>query len=308
LVLLLLASCAAAPASAASAERADPLAAADTAGLRAVLERAIDGYAGTVGVSLRVLQSGQAISIRAGEPFPSASLIKLPVLVALLAEVNAGNIGLHEPIAMLARDRVGGSGVLKHMRSGHLLSVEDAAWLMITISDNTATNLLLDKLDIRTVWDRMEALGLPRSKIHSKTFRRETSLAPDSSALYGLGVTTPDEIVQLLTLLHAGTAVSPALDALALEILRANQDGNMLVRGLPADVAVAHKSGSIERARNDCGIIYAPAGPLAICVMTRDNPDRSYAVDAEAHLLIARIGREVFRHFNPTVELPPTIW
>src|SRR5690606_6906085 len=112
--------------------------------------------------------------------------------------------------------RVGGSGVIYRLGSGLNPTLEDLAWLMITLSDNTATNILLDKLDIATVGTKMEALGLPRSKVHSKTFRRQTSIAPDSSAKYGFGVTTPDETTELFRMLYEGRAVSPALDSLAM--------------------------------------------------------------------------------------------
>ena len=277
----------------------------DTAQLRQRLERIAGAHAGVVGISLRNLSNGEAISIRGEEPFPSASLIKIAILVTLLEEVNEGRMALDEPVTLTMRDRVGGSGVLKHMGSGLAPTLEDHAWLMITLSDNTATNLLLDKLDIRTVGLKMEALGLPRSKVHSKTFRRATSIAPDSSVLYGLGVTTPDETTELFAMLHEGRAVSPALDSLALTMLRANQDANMLTRWLPDGTGVAHKSGSVDRARNDCGILYTPAAPLALCVMTRDNEDTTYRVDNPAHLLIARISREVFQHYNPGESLPP---
>lgn len=278
---------------------------ADTAVLRRALERIVATHAGVTGITVRNLATGESISIRGQEKFPSASLIKVPVLVALLDQVGQGRMQLDELSTMIARDRVGGSGVIKHLRTGTELSLEDLAWLMITLSDNTATNLLLDKLDIRTVGVKMEALGLPQSKIHSKTFRRETSIAPDSSAKYGLGVATPDEMVQLFSLLHEGRAVTPALDSLAIRILLANQDGNMMTRWVPSGVRVAHKTGSVDQARNDCGIMYTPAAPIALCVMTRENADTSYRVDSAAHLLIARIGREVFRHYNPDTELPP---
>ncbi|MDQ3605235.1 MAG: class A beta-lactamase-related serine hydrolase [Gemmatimonadota bacterium] len=281
----------------------------DTAALRRTLEGITADYPGTVGISLRNLRTGETLSLRGSETFPSASLIKLSVLVTLLDEVQAGRMRLEEPITLLARDRVGGSGVLQHMASGHTLSVEDAARLMIIISDNTATNLLLDKLDIRTTWSKMEALGLPHTKIHSKTFRRHTSVAMDSSVKYGLGVTTPDEIVQLFTLLHQGRAVSPAMDSLALEILKGTEDGERLRRWLPAGTRVAHKSGSVDRARNDCGILYGTEAPVALCVMTREDEDLPYTVDSRANLLIARIAREVFRHHNPSTPLPslPTL-
>ena len=277
---------------------------ADTAELRRALVRITDGFAGVVGISVRNLATAETISIRGAEKYPSASLIKVPILVALLDEVANGRVDLAERSTMIGRDRVGGSGILKHLQSGTDPTLEDLAWLMITLSDNTATNLLLDKLDVATVGAKMEAIGLPASKVHSKTFRRQTSIAMDSSVLYGLGVATPDEMVELFTMLHEGRAVSPALDSLALRMLLANQDANMMVRWLPGSTRVAHKSGSVDDARNDCGIMYSPAAPIALCVMTRENEVTSYAVDSAPHLLIARIAREVFRHYNPTVTLP----
>ena len=278
----------------------------DTAALRRTIEGVTAGYQGVVGVSVRNLATGERLSIRGAETFSSASLIKVAVLVALLDEVEKGTMRLDEPLSMLARDRVGGSGVLQHFAPGLRLTVEDAARLMIIISDNTATNLLLEKLNIRTVWTKMEALGLPHTKIHSKSFNRASSVAMDSSVKYGLGVTTPDETVELFARLHAGTAVSPRLDSLAIAILRENDDWNKLTRWLPAGARAAHKSGDVDQARNDCGILFGPDAPVAICVMTRENQDRSYATDNPANLLIARIGAEVYRHYNPSAP-PPAI-
>ncbi|HEX2092967.1 MAG TPA: serine hydrolase [Longimicrobiaceae bacterium] len=281
------------------------VAAPDTAALRGSLEEAMRGYPGVAGVAVRNLRTGESLSVRGGETFPTASLIKVAVLVTLLDEVRRGAIRLEERMGMIARDRVGGSGVLRYMEPGLPLTVGDAAWLMTTISDNTATNLILDKINIRTVWAKMDSLGLPHTRVHSKTFLRSTSVAMDSSVKYGLGVTTPEETVRLFELLHRGRANSPALDSLALAMLRANQDGTKLTRWLPESVPVAHKSGDVDRSRNDCGIIYGPEAPVALCVMTRENQSTTYAVDAPAHLLIGRIAREVFRHYNPSATLPP---
>lgn len=278
----------------------------DMNALRRTLEGIIRPYEGTVGVSIQNLATGQTLSIRGEEKFPSASLIKVSVLVALLDEVRRGTIRLDDPIAMIAKDRVGGSGVLQHLHSGLGLTVEDAARLMIIISDNTATNLLLDKVPMRAVWAKMDSLGLPATRIHSKTFLRSTSVAMDSSVRYGLGVTTPDETVSLFALLHQGRAVSPAMDSLALAMLRGNEDYNKLVRWLPDGAVAAHKTGDVDQSRNDCGILYGPDAPVAICVMTRENRDTSYAPDNPANLLMARIGAEVYRHFNPSAP-PPAI-
>ncbi len=266
--------------------------------LRQALERLAADHAGVVGMSVRNLATGESVSIRGHETFPSASLVKVAILVTLLDEVAAGRVDLAERSGLIARDRVGGAGILKHMGSGLAPSMEDLAWLMITISDNTATNLILDKIDIHTVWDKMEGLGLPHTKVHSKTFRRGTSIAMDSSMVYGLGVTTPDETVELLAMLHDGRAVSPEMDSLALRMLLANQDDQLLRRWLPAGTAVANKSGAVARARNDCGIIYSPVAPVAVCVMTRENEDTSYRPDHPAYLLAAGVAREVYTHYS----------
>jgi len=264
----------------------------------------VRGYPGVAGGSGLDLRSGERVSIRGDETFPTASLIKVAVLVTLVDEVNRGTIRLDERISLLARDRVGGSGVLQYMQSGLEPTVGDAAWLMIVLSDNTATNILLDHLNVKTVWDKMEALGLPHTKIHSKTFLRSTSIAVDSSVKYGLGVTTPNETARLFELLYRGRAVSPALDSAAIAMLRANQDGTKLARWLPDTVAVAHKTGEVDRSRSDCGIVYGPQAPVVVCAMTRENRDTSYATDNPANLLMARIGLAVFRHYNPSIPVP----
>ena len=274
---------------------------ADTTHLRGELEAVLRGYPGVAGVSVIDLKTGERLSIRGDETYPSASLIKVVVLVTLLDEVNKGTIRLDERMSLLARDRVGGSGVLQYMGSGLNLTVGDAAYLMITLSDNTATNILLDHLDVKTVWAKMEALGLPHTKIHSKTFRRATSIAMDSSVKYGLGVTTPNETARLFEMLYRGRAVSPAMDSLAIEMLKQNQDFTKLVRWLPDTVSAAHKTGEVDQARSDCGIVYAPQNPFIACVMTRENRETSYAPDNPANLLMARVGLAVFRHYNPGV-------
>jgi beta-lactamase class A len=276
----------------------------DTAALKRAVEGMMQGYPGVAGASVRGLRTGEGFSIRGDEPFPSASLIKVSVLVTLLDEVRKGTLSLDERSTMIRRDRVPGDGILTVLDGGLQPTLGDLARMMISLSDNTATNLLLDKLNIRTTWAKMDSLGLPRTRIHSKVYLRVASVAPDSSVKYGLGVTTPNEMVRLFGLIDRGAAVSPALDSVALSMLRDNRDYTKLVRWIPESISVAHKTGEVDQSRNDCGILYGPQQPVAVCVMTRENRETSYAVDNPANLLIARIGREVFHAYNPSVELP----
>ena len=276
----------------------------DTLAMRRAVEEMMRGYPGVAGMSVRGLRTGEGFSIRGDEPFPSASLIKVAVLVTLMDEVRKGTLSLDERTTMIRRDRVPGDGMLTVLDGGLQPTLGDLARLMISISDNTATNLILDKLNIRTTWAKMDSLGLTRTRIHSKVYLRVASVAPDSSVRYGLGVTTPNEMVRLFGLLEAGRAVSPAHDSTAIAMLRDNRDYTKLVRWLPETIAAAHKTGEVDQSRNDCGILYGPHQPIAICVMTRENQEQSYAVDNPANLLIARIGREVFHRYNPSVALP----
>jgi beta-lactamase class A len=168
---------------------------------------------------------------------------------------------------------------------------------MSTLSDNTATNLILDRIKIRRVWQKMEALGLPHTKVHSGSMNRIATVAPDSSAKYGLGVTTPNEMAQLFALMAQGKAVSPAADSTMLWILRHNQDASKLAR-FNYDIRLSHKTGEVDRARTDCGIFYLPAR-VVTCVLTKENVDRRYWDESEGNAVIARLGEAVVRAWKP---------
>ena len=269
----------------------------DTARLRAELEERIARYPGRVHLSLLDPASGrELLAIRGDDPVTSASIIKVPLLVELYHQVENGRLRLEDPMVLLEADKVGGSGILQHLAAPHHLTVADAALLMIILSDNTATNLLIDKVGIRPSWERMEALGLPRTKLHSKTFDRSTSVAMDSSRVYGLGVTTASEYARLLGLIYRGEAVSPEASAAMVEILKKQHYREGIPRGLPAGVTVANKTGSLSAARHDCGIVYSEAADYVLCILTDENEDRGWSIDAEPHRLTGELAAIVHRH------------
>ncbi|MEP6509748.1 MAG: serine hydrolase, partial [Gemmatimonadales bacterium] len=173
---------------------------ADTATLRRKLDSLVDAHHGVIGYSIIDIDNNVRMSRRGDETFPTASLIKVPVLVTVYDLVAKGQLSLSDQLTVLKLDQVPGSGVLQYMHNGMALTVEDAAWLMITLSDNTATNILLDRIIIRRVWAKMDSLGLHNTKVHSKSFLRNSSVAMDSSVKYGLGVTTPNEMARLFEL------------------------------------------------------------------------------------------------------------
>lgn len=269
---------------------------ADTARLHRALDSLAAAHHGIVGYTVLDLGSGARLTRKGDETFPTASLIKVGILVTVFDLVEKGMLSLDDPLTVLKIDKVPGAGALQFLHDGITITVRDAAWLMSTVSDNTATNLLLDRIGIRTVWQKMEGLGLPHSKVHAKVFKRETSVAPDSSAKYGLGVTTPNEMAHLFELMAEGRAVSPRADSVMLDILEHNEDNNLLQR-LAGGARAAHKTGATDEVRTECSLFYLAARVIA-CVFTTKNADQRWVLDNEAQVTISRMGEVIVRSFK----------
>ncbi len=258
-----------------------------------------DAHSGRVAIAVKDLQSGTVVRIRDDEAMPTASLIKLAVMVTAYRLAEAGDVDLDDVLTLRAADKVPGAGVLReHFSDGATIRLRDAIRLMIAFSDNTATNLVIDRIGLDATNAAMKALGCDATRLHSKTYARDASLDAEASKRYGVGRTTPADAVSLLERLTRGTLVSKTADAEMLRHLAACRSRSMLPRLLPADTPIAHKTGSIATARCDAGVITAPAGPIVICVMTAKNTDRRYSERNAAERLIAQVARITYRHFN----------
>ena len=269
----------------------------DTVALRRTLDSLAGAHHGVVGYTVVDVDGGARLSRRGDETFPTASLIKVPVLVTVFDLVAQGRLSLDDRLTVLKIDKVPGSGQLQHLHDGAVITVRDAVWLMTTISDNTATNLLLDRIIIRRVWEKMEALGLENTKVHSKTFLRSSSVAMDSSVKYGLGVTTPNEMASLFELLARGRAVNPAADSAMLDMLEHNEDNQMLQR-FAGGVRAAHKTGATDEVRTECSLFHLSSRVVA-CVLTKENVDRRWVIDTEPQVTMARMGEAIVKAWGP---------
>ena len=277
---------------------------ADTAALRRKLDSIADAHHGVVGYSVIDLETGARINRRGDETFPTASLIKVAILVTVYDLVTKGQLSLDDPLTVLKIDQVPGSGIAQFLHNGTVLTVHDAAWLMSTISDNTATNLLLDRIIIRRVWAKMDSLGLQHTRVHSKSFLRNSSVAMDSSVKYGLGVTTPNEMAHLFELMAQGKAVNPAADSAMLDILEHNTTDFMLQRYIEGARA-AHKDGETDAVRTECTLWYLRNRVVA-CVMTKENKDQRWVLDNEPQLTLANMGLAIINAFGGVPPAPPT--
>ena len=267
--------------------------------LETVLAPAIKAHRGDVAIAVKHLKLGDSYEHNAEKPMPTASLIKFPVMVAVYDAVQKGNLSLDDMIELKKEDKVPGSGILTaHFSPGAKIPLRDAIHLMIVYSDNTATNLVLDKLGLATTNEFMDSLGCPETRIHSKVFRADTSIAPDRSKRFGLGSTTARDMVALTELLHSHKLVSKQASQQMLDHMFACDDKKKVPRSLPTGTRVAHKTGSVNASRTDAGIMETPSGPIAFCILTTNNEDQSWTEDNEGDLFCAEIGSAIYQFFN----------
>jgi beta-lactamase class A len=269
------------------------------------LEALAAAHKGKVAVAVKHLGTGEEWYRNTDDVMPTASLIKLPIMAEVYAQVKEGKVGLEDKVTLTKEDMVQGSGILTdHFSPGATFSLRDAVRLMIVYSDNTATNLVLDKVGIRAVNERMAGIWITETRINAKVFKGSTtSVDPDRTKKYGLGSTTAREMLTLLERLHKNELVSADASKAMLEHLKKCDDKEKFPRFLPKGVTVAHKTGSVNNSRTDAGILAFNGGPVAVCVLTNDNEDKSWNADNAGNKLCADVAKAVVDHY--LVKTPP---
>ncbi len=267
--------------------------------LQQLLTPLVDAHAGEVAVSVQVMDAANEVvarcSLRGEQVMPTASLIKLPVMIEAYRQAHVGSVSLDDLVTLTTEDQVPGSGILTdHFSPGLRLSLRDAIRLMIRYSDNTATNLVVDRIGVASTAKTMAEWGMPETQLHSKVFRRDTSVALERSEKYGLGSTTANDMTELLVRLERGQLISLEASQEMLAHLLTCDDTAKLPRDLPKDCQIAHKTGSVNRSRTAAGLVSGHGVKFAICVLTDKNEDTSWSDDNAAHVLIGRLTLAVY--------------
>jgi beta-lactamase class A len=248
-------------------------------------------FKGKVYIYAKNLDTGATYELNGDERVKTASTIKLPIMVEAFARVAAGRAKWSDELVLTERKKVGGSGILFEFHDGLKLTLRDALHLMIVVSDNTATNLVLDELTTDAVNARMDTLGLKQTRVLRKVFGGGESKAGQDPALkpFGLGVTTPHEMVTLVEKIYRGEIVSKEASKEMIEIMRRQQYHGGIGRTLNGVVPIASKHGALDRLRSDVGIIYSKRGPIAMAITADDMPDVNWTDDNPGFLLLARL-------------------
>jgi beta-lactamase class A len=252
--------------------------------LTAEIEKIANAHDGVMGVAIKDLATGEEILINDQLVFPTGSSIKIPVLVELHKQASQGKYKLTDQRWVERADKVGGSGVIVNFgdRSSQL-SLNDLAVLMIVLSDNTATNMLIDQVGMANVNQTMDELGLRQIRLRRKMIDQAASARGDENTA------TPREAMMLMEKLYRGEVVSRSLSDDTLKILKMRKN-SPIPRLLPANVEIANKPGGIEGVACDWAVVFVPNRPYAIAVMTNYNGEG--ADDA-----IAKVSKLAYDYF-----------
>lgn len=267
--------------------------------LLAYFDDEAEQFSGHFGLAAQRLDATAPILYRAGDIFPTASVIKLAVLAEYFAQVTTGELTPDQPVVVQAKDKVGGSGVLKDLHSGLQLTLHDVATLSITVSDNTAANLLVEKVGgLARVNARLQMLGMPNTTMGRPFIFNSNA---DNTG-------TPADFLRLLLLLGQHQLINPTASQQMLELMYRQQYREYIPRylpyhpftveyGIPQTITIANKVGMLPGTVNDAAIITGPLLTYALVIFTRDCMDTRSDPDNEGALLVARLSKQVYNFF-----------
>ena len=259
----------------------------------------IEGFRGTVSIFAKNLDTGKTFAIRPDDKVRTASTIKLAIMAATFQAVQEGKVKWTDFSILHDSEKVTGSGVIgNEFTDGDHLPLTDLVHLMIVVSDNTATNLVLNHVPADYVNDYMDKLGFKNTRSMRKV-RGDGAILAEASGFsragkdpvnqkYGLGSTTPREMVGLVEKMERGEIVSPEASKEMIKILKRQQDHNGIARKF-GETPVANKAGALDHLRSDVGIVYSKGGRIAIAITCDDIPQVDWSSDNPGLLMIAKL-------------------
>jgi beta-lactamase class A len=267
------------------------------------VQSAIQGFPGVVSLYAKNLDTGASYQLRADAPVTTASTIKLPIMVELFAEAEEGKLDWNQKLELTDQDKVSGSGVLTELSAGDLLPIRDLMHLMIVVSDNTATNLILDRIGGNAVNQRMAQLGLTQTAVMRKIMQTKPESFTDEgkkpgNERWGTGRSCPRDMVVILEKLYRGQLVSKSASEEMINVLKRQQDHQGVGRDMK-DTVVASKSGALDHLRSEAAIVYSQHGPVAMSITVNNIPKIDYGVDNPGNLLIAALSQILVEELAP---------
>lgn len=254
----------------------------------------VSTFSGNVRLYARNLDTGATYSFNGDERVRTASTIKVAIMIEAFARVAEGKLKWTDELVLSKEKKVGGSGILSEFSDGLRLTFRDAVNLMMIMSDNSATNLVIDVLTADAVNARMDSLGMKDTRLMRRVFGGGESAEgkKEENKRFGLGRTSPREMVAIIEKLERGEIINSTVSKEMLELMKREQGTNGIWRGL-WKIPKATKSGALDTLRSNVGVIYHPRGRIALAITCEDMPEVNWTVDNPAYLIMSRLSEIV---------------
>lgn len=261
-------------------------------------DREIRHFRGQAGVIVEDLGTGRRFMHQAERSFPAASIVKIPIMAACFQAASEGKLNLSEQVTIKTSDKTSGSGLLKTMPSGSVLTIQQLIELMISQSDNTATNLLIDRLGLDYLNSYFEKSGLKGTKMSRK-------MMDFSQRKYGVeNFTTAEDIAFVLKKIYRGELISPQVSSFCLEYLKRQKLKDRIPAKLPKGIVVAHKTGLERGVCHDAGIVFTGNGNYLICVLSKSPKTKQGSRPAKK--FIANLALNTYRTITGSASSGPS--
>lgn len=264
--------------------------------LTSQLEAAVQGFNGDIGIYVKNLRTGKIASIHADSIFPTASIVKVPILLGVMDKISRGE--LQYDSALVYRDSLlyEGEDILGSFRDAEKILLKKVIMLMLTTSDNTAS-LWLQKLagTGTRINQLLDSLGYKVTRVNSRTPGRESS-----RAAYGWGQTSPLEMAQIFESIYRNQLFNTAVCDRMMRVLGRNfWDEDEALSQIPPYVEVFSKNGCVNASRSEVLLVNAPNNPYIFCIFTKNNKDLSWTHDNEAWALARKLSKMLWDYFEP---------
>jgi len=232
-------------------------------------------------------------------------VIKLPLMLQAYEQVKAGKLHLNDQLELTKDNQVPGSGVLSMLDPGLKLTLKDTITLMITLSDNTGTNMLIDAVGLKPTNDMLAKMGLKNTYFYKKVYKPAEGPMPPDQKQFGLGKTTAKEMAEVLESIYNCDLGDKQLCTQMITVMRQQQYRNMVPRYIEAmDTSealsdIGDKIGQLDDVRNDVAIIYSKKGPIIISIFTWDNADKSWTPENKAEIMMGKMAKEIVNAWSP---------
>ena len=263
--------------------------------LHSQIQEAISGYNGDIGVYVKNLRTGKIVTINADTIFPTASIVKVPILVGLMDKIRKGELDYDGDIIYKDSLLYAGSDILGSFKSGEKISLKKVMMLSLTTSDNTASLWLQSLAGTGTrINEILDSLGLKSTRVNSRTPGRE-----NNRNIYGWGQTTPYEMGTIFEKIYRNEMYSPKECERMMRCLGRNYwDENEAISVIPPTIEVFSKNVCVNASRSEAMIVNAPHNPYVFCIFTKNNKDQQWTHENEAWAMARKISSLLWNYFE----------